>query len=51
MHTDGYLTLETGDKGKEKQENCGAMATEVGRERGKDGKRRRCVVSWFVSGL
>lgn len=22
MHTDGYLTLETGGKGKEKQANC-----------------------------
>lgn len=30
MHTDGYLTLETGGKGKEKQANSGAMVIEGG---------------------
>lgn len=48
MHIDGDLTLETRGKGKEKQANCGAMVIEVGR---REGKRRRCVVSWFVSSL
>ncbi len=45
MHTDGYLTLETGGKGKEKAGKLWSDG-DGGREEGE-----MCVVSQFVSSL
>lgn len=49
LHTDGFLTLETGGKGKEKQTNCGAMAMAVGRREGREEVCCELVCEQFIN--